>query len=804
MAASVLTAQVTPPPPAHSEEVTQSAPSEQDPNDALLLQYGPKLIQAIQTKTQSWDSKRRAIVIKVLKNKEMLKGNQHLGVYPGTYDTFDAMEEFTNWTGAEDDKNGDRSIDRRPHNFYQMLCKAYQAALSAEVPKSRAMPADANIEEDRETAKVFSKIMAIIERANKVRSMLKQELMELFTGGCYFKYTRYVVDEDLTGTHKQTVVKIAKADTLPARYQCFNCGVTTPEDALVAKSMSGPTGQHTQLACPNCGTPFGSENYFESYIDPDGIPVAEMKADVPNGMVLQDVKSALNINADPDAPDLRNTCLLDCAEEVSLGWLRQAFDKFWERFHEGQASGSSSELLERQYRDMLTMPQGYASWFSFTAQQKPTYHRTWIQPMLFAEMDVSRAEAQALKKQFPKGCMLAWVGELPLALRPAKLTDEWTHASAEQKGFGLFPKPVGDPAVPIQERINDLVNKIDDYMDRLACGILLANSEYIDAKAMNGKAMLPGILNEIVVRKGHSLADISNMIFQVKGEIDAAIFEYLALLKQDMELLVATPPQTFGAGTQQGVETKGGQAQQLQTGLQRLGLDWDEIREEHAEAAENAVKCAGKNMSDDWQNTVADESEEFRAEYVHLDSVKGSVHVEPDTDQGFPMSYAEIRAFWTDILQNANSEIVQMLLQEPQNVEMAIRFAGVPGLVAPQGAMRGKMLRVISQLVNGKPMPGQDPMTGEPMDIPSVIPNKYLDDLSTLVKLLPRWAQEHWDRLEDNEDGLNNLVAYFKMCVVYEKELQAEMQLTGAGQGNPPSASASKASAPPPMAMASA
>lgn len=771
MATPTITAKITPPQPPKSQEITKDAPFDpESQNEDLLNRYGKKLIDLISKKRTQWEWKRRGIVLKTLKNKEMLKGNQHIGAYPGTFDTFDAMEEYWNWAGS-DEKNGDRSIDRRPHNFYQMIEKAFVAALSAQTPKQRWTPANADVEEDRETAKIASRAEEIIERANKVKSMLRQELMEFFTSGCYFKYTRYVVDADRTGTHKQTVFQMAKAEVLPARYQCFNCGQTTPEDALVAQR---------KLACPNCGSPLGPDNYFESHVDE--IPLAEQKEDVPNGMVLWDVYGPMHMDADPDAADLSSTPLLNCAVEVPLGWLRTTFQDNWEKFEEGANSGTGSELLDRQYRDMLTTPQGYATWFSFSSQNKPTYNRTWVQPMLFAEMD-EKIEALELMKAFPKGCMIAWTGDLPLQIRACKLTDEWTWAGTEQKGFGLFPPPVGDPAVPIQERINDCINKIDEYMDRLACGILLANEGYVDTRALNGKPMLPGVLNPVTFRKGAGPASIQEAIFQVRAEIDAMIFQYVAQLKQDMELLVGTPPQTFGAGTQEGVETMGGQQQQLNTGMMKLGLHWEVIGDEHAEAAENAMKCASDNMTDDWFQSVSDESKDFRNEYVHLDQMKGTVHAERDTDQGFPMTAAEIRQFWQDVVTNPENPFTQMILSEPENVDNAIRFIGVPGLKAPKGAMRGKMLRIISMLVNSGPQQMPDPETGEPIQAPSVMPNKYLDDLDTLIKLIPAWSEEHWDQLEENQPGIDNLVAFYKMCVVYQHEIGAETQMAG---GTPP------------------
>jgi hypothetical protein len=778
MAAQGLSVQVTPPePPRNKQEPTPNVPlAPEDQNKALLQQYGPKLIAAVNAQREKWNWKRRGIVLKVLQNKSMLKGDHHVGAYPGTYNQFDAMQELSRFNGA-DDKNADLSVERKPHNFYRVVEKAYVSSIGAAIPRSRWKPANADVEEDRETAKVSSRVEEIIERANKGPRMLKQELMEMFTSGCYFKFTRYVVDPDRTGTHKETIVKMTKGEVLPPRYVCFNCGTTTPQSELMGRQA---------ITCPVCGTPFGPENFFEDHIAE--IPVAEQKADVPNGMVLQSVYGPMHIDADPDSPDLMNTPLLNVAEEVSIGWLRMTFDDHWGEFQEAQSAGNVSEQLERLYRDILTTPQGYATSFSFSSQNKPTYNRTWIQPMLFAEMEgVDKSQAKELMKAFPSGCMLAWVGEIALQIRAAKLTDEWTWNGTEQVGFGLYPAPAGDAAVPVQQRLNDCMDKIDDYMDRLAVGILLANTEVVDEKALNGKAMLPGILNPVKFRKGMAMSDIQHAIFQVKAQIDSLIFQYVAMLKQDIELLVGTPPQTFGAGTQEGVETMGGQRQQLQTGMQRLNLDWESLCDEHAEAAENAIKCAAKNMTDDWFMAVNDEdSGDVRNDYVYLDQMKGSVHAERDTEQGFPMTASEIRTFWQEVLTNAENQFVAALMDEPQNVEACVRALAIPGMVAPKGAARGKMLRQIAKLIEGKPIQQPDPISGEPLMVPSVQPNKYLDDCATLVKLIPSWADEHWDQLEEKPDAIANLEAFFKMCVLYEHELATELAMTGPPQNAQP------------------
>lgn len=771
MASSALAIQVSPPKIPQGTEPNPSQPLEQDDDQKmrdLLAKYGKKLIDLCTTKRNTWMQKRLGIIQKILKNKEMHKGNQYLGIYPGSFQAFDAIGEYDNWTGTSDQKNGDTSMDIRCHNFYQMVEKAYVAALGSTVPKTRPMPMNADAEEDRETAKVAGTIQAIVAKRNKAPSMLLQQLMELFTGGYYIRTTSYVVDAARTGTHKQTVLKVSKQQVVPASFICSNCGTPTPAAQVNPQ----------QPQCPECGSPLNPQTDF--YPDhADEMPVAEEQTDIPNGMVMHDIYGGLHADMDPDSPDLLNTPLVNIALEVQLGWLRQTFPDMWEKFSEGMTAGSATDQLERLYRDMLSMPSGYSTWFSLTTQSKPTYNRTWINPMLFGEMP-SRPEAEELNKAFPKGCMLAWTGDIPLILRPAVLTDELTWCGTEQKGFGLCPPPAGDPGVPVQERINDCLSKIDEYMDRLACGILLANEEYISTEKMNSQQMLPGRLNPVKFRKGQA-ANIAEAIFQVKGEIDSLIFQYYSILTQTLELLVGTPPQIFGAGTQDGVETKGGQQQQLNTGMQKLGLQWKFVGDENAEASENAVKCMQKNATEDWMDVVSDETREFRNEYVHLDQIKGSVHIENDDAQGFPMSYADQKAFWDDLLQNADNQFAQMVLAVPENLDAAIRFVCPPGFKAPDGALRGKMLQILAILIKGKPIQGQDPVTGQPQMYPSIMPDKYLDgpELPTMVKLIPAWWDAKWDWLKDNQPARDNLVAYYKVCQVYIKELQAETQLAG-------------------------
>lgn len=777
--------QVQPPQQKSQDPTPESPASQQDQYAAFCKQYGKQLIDLQRKIRDSWSYKRRGIISKVMKNKEFDKGNHFTGFWDDGQ-PFDAFEEFSNFTGGNAKNGDDKSLRHHYSNFYTMLLDAIVAVLSSDIPKNRWMPADADVEDDRQTAKASSKIETIIERANKIKVMVRQELRELGTSGCYFKHTRYVVDSKRTGTRKEVTLRISAEQVVPDRYLCPNCGLETPENALVATK---------QLACPRCGTPLGQQNFLPSHVD--NIPVAEEKSDVANGMVLEDPWGPLHVDADPDAENLTQTRLLDLSVEVPIGIPRKAFPEFYDEIQPGGGSGSSNGQLEKQYRGLTTTPAGYSQWVGYSTPDKVTYSRCWFDPMSYPECD-DRALADLLEKTFPDGFMLAYIDELPLQIQPAKLTDEWTHC-AVRKGNGLYPPPMMEPGISLQERINDCANIIHDWMDRMAAGILLGNERYIDSKAMNGKSLLPGILNPIITKQGAPVTDIAHMIYQVQTKLEPMIMSYVESLKRDMELLVGAPPQLFGGQGDPHIETKGGQEQQLSQAMGRLGLVWDCLRTEHAESAENAVKCAQKNMTEPWKDVVTDETEDFRNEYVHLDEIKGSVHAEPETDQGFPMTYAEVKDFFMNLLSEANQQLVDWLIQEPKNIDTMLRYVGPPGLVAPGGAMRDKALRVFGQLAKSAPIQQvvPDPMTGQPIQtlIPSVMPVKYLDDMDALIKMLPQWAEEHWDKLEGNQAAQENLKAYFQACVQIRKEVQAELAMPdpgamGGGQPQPQPATA--------------
>src|SRR5262249_14930398 len=241
----------------------------------------------------------------------------------------------------------------------------------------------------------------------------------------------------------------------------------------------------------------------------------------------------------------------------------------------------------------------------------------------------------------------------------------------------------------------------------------------------------------------------------------------------------------------------------------KLSLFWDNVRDEHARAAEVAVNCAQGNMTEDWINVSTDESGQYRNNYVRLDEMEGNIHAYPETDQSFPMTWQEIKAFWDKLIEfgaSGKNPYINAIMDEPSNQEQIATWTGVPGLVVPGRDMRNKVLRTIDLLMQQKPLHGAaPPLTAETaespdqgrnmlaqrvnagtatIEIPSIEPDKELDDMEVIARTVRQWAQKNFDKKDENPDGFRNVILYYKMAVQYGVEAAARQQAEAAA-GSP-------------------
>ncbi|MGC2399473.1 MAG: hypothetical protein WA510_06815 [Acidobacteriaceae bacterium] len=738
-----------------------------------------RLIALVRRYKDQWSQDRIVLMQRCLQNLEFFKGNQFISFGPGQAEFFNALD----WMHQSDNapEADDKDLYQYCNNFYQMLATGFVAALAPQVPKSKWMPVDAEQLSDVTTARAAQTLIDIIERQNGEQSLLKQQLLYLYTTGAVFRHTRYVVDAERAGTTREPVFNETETQLEPDRYHCFQCGATTPADAM-------PTNGHR---CEQCQSPMKADSFFPGEY---GLVIRKVgDEELPNGMVAQNLYGPLQVDCDPAANNLRQTPILNLEVEVHLGALRAAYPDMYEQI----AASPTSELSANGSIDRIARQQVYAQttgYSSILQDQRPTLSRTWIQPWAL-DIEDDREFGQRIRAAFPTGLLLVNTGSTFLSIREAALTREWTWAGTHE-GFGLFPPAIGDVVVPFQKRYNDMANILHEFMDRCSSGVTLANADLIDTKSMQGKPLLPGVLNLVKLKRTGAPGSLrmADALYQFQFEMHEEALTYLDKLAYNAQMFAGIPPQVYGGAGDPSIETFGGQQQQLNTALGKLNIYWENLQEEHAKADELAVNCARENLTADMKLVVMERGSEFRNDYIRLDDLQGSVHAYADTDQGLPITAAELRQRWMNLMQAAASNpLAQAIFDDPTNQEQAATALGVPNMVVPGAAMRAKVLQIIDRLLQAEVVPAIDPQTGYPTGQvkPSIMPDKEIDDFTVLKQVVRQYCQENSDIPDDNPTGWQNLLAYFTAAVALETQQMAEAvqqkaAVAQAGQHNSP------------------
>lgn len=773
---------VIPPASLPSREHTPSDPMQGKSGDpenspALTPEDQQRLIALVRRYKDQWSQDRMVLIERCLLNLEFFKGNQFIAFGPGRAEFFDAVG-WMNENGQHAKDSDDKDLYQYCSNFYQMLATGFIASLSPQVPKSRWLPENAEQLTDVTTAKAAQTLIGIIERQNREQALLKQQLLYLYTTGAAFRHTRYIVDADRAGSRHEPVLQESETEILPDRYHCFTCGQDTPAPA--AASAAAPLDAEDAAAwsaprlCPGCQSPFGGESFFPAEY---GTAIQKLgEEEVPNGMVAQNVYSPLEVDCDPAAQSLCQTPILNLELEVHVGALRAAYPGMYEQI----VASATSTLSANGSIDRIARQQVYSqtgAYASILEDQRPTLSRSWIQPWAF-DLEDDQEFGKRMREFYPNGLLLVNVGDTFLTAQEAKLVDEWTWGGTHE-GFGLYPPAIGDIVVPFQKRYNDMANILHEFMDRCSSGVTLANADLIDNKAMQGKPMLPGVLNLVKLKRTGAPGSqrLADALFQFQFQMHEEAFAYLDKLAMNAQIFAGVPPQIHGGPGDENVQTFGGQQQQLNVALGKLNIYWENLRDEHAAADGLAVRCAQRNMTEDLRQVIVENGSEFRNNYVRLDDLQGNVHAYPDIDQGFPMTAADLRQRWMDLMEAAaQNPLAQAIFEESSNQEQAATALGVPGIVIPGAAMRSKVLQVLDQLIKSQPIPMVDSVTGKPTGQwkPSILPDKEIDDFSVLKRVVRQYAQENSDLATKNPAGWQNLLAYLTAATALETERAME------------------------------
>ena len=779
------------------------APSIEQTGDRPGVRFGlseediAQTVKIITAYRGQWAPDRLMRVPGWMKNTLMYRGSQVLAWDENTGTYFDALA----WArqGGDEVSAGDAAyLQKFICNITQMFGVGFKGMMSRGVPQTVVRPENAEILADVTTAKAAQEAISIIERMNKIRQMVREEYETMYLMGSYFKHTRGVLDGNWAGYDEEEVYGDVPV-TRPDRYHCFGCGTDTPVDQSGAVQMGpGVTVQKPLRQCPQCKKRLGPESFYPGSTSMEMSVTGRKK--IPRAMVKQTVHSPMEVDVDPQAKDLTGTPLLALDLEIDVGEARLMFPqqakdgKIVESL--GLGTTPNAEYEKQRRAEIQAYVNGGGA--SGGGMQRPTYSQNWLQPAAYYQ-DGDLDYAARMMAVYPEGLKLTLLGPETVDVRAAVLVKEWTACQLHE-GFGLYSPSVADNVVPFNERFNNTMQQIDEWVETCANGLNVVDGNRIDKREMSGKAMRSGELNELPMKVHGESQPLSNAFVHFDMPMEARVFEYPQMLLQFCQLIACLPPQSTGAGTLPGVDTARGQKQMLDIASNALNIYWENGKEEHAAAAQNAIECLQKLLKagavEQIWDVVQDQGSQFRNNYVNLAKMKGRVNVYADVDQGLPQSPEAIREVFTSILQQAGegSPYAQAVLNIPTNREQVMQSLGTPDLVVPLAAQQAKTEQAINVLLEQDWQETMGPDGQVAKGLP-VMPDKYVEDFPTLKDVMRLFRQENSDLARSNPGGWARLDAYYQMA----EEMEMEVAVEDAQRKQ--EVSAAMAPAPPPPAQ---
>jgi hypothetical protein len=751
-------------------------PSQASPDDGPFSLNGvieedkKLLVETISEYRGSWAQDRLERIRQWMENIFYWKGVQVIRWDTATNCWYDALA----WARSQNQDSGeDTDLERWINPLTLMFCNVFSGTMSREVPKAVVKPQSADPSlQDAVTAKAAREAIGIIERKNQIRKLVRSIYEMLFLFGSYFRYTRPVIDAEMFGYDEVPQFEDMEIEVGP-HYTCPNCGHETP-----ATSADG-------MECPACGAFMGQESYYGAGEgNRTSLKMSGVKK-VPKAGVKMSLISCLEMDVDPKAKGdnpLKMTPIASYDTEIDFGEACMMFPAFRDSIQPGaEVSTTPNASMEKLSR--LNAVSAMGGMTADNSLMNPTYSLNWVQPMAYFKKK-NWEFAQRMQAKFPDGLLLTMVGDVVVDIRAAKLTKEISHA-ALYTNQGVYCAALANIAVSFNARFNRAMWILDDWASRASTGINLANAGLVDTEKMSGKQLPAGTITPVPMRLNGQVIPMDQIIAHFDLPINAAMWGYPMMLMTFCELIIGIPRQIAGQGTQDDVETLGGQQLQLARAAATLKPYFENVKDESACASQNAFECLQALMKSgavkEIQDVVEAQGGAFQNNNVKWNEMQGNVNFQADEDQDLPVSPEELRTaiqtMFTEMTKGNPAAAEWFGI--PANQDLALSTM-LPGSVLPDQAQQlkteadiqaimeqGAQIKMNDDGSKGTELPVH-PSRSEDFPVAKQVVQRYmLEHFEIRVEQADRWIllDQYWGELLDAESAVASDTAQRQMKV---------------------------------------
>jgi len=737
--------------------------------DALPEYLQSSLRELLRKFEETSDIARREYVRKVLKNRELFRGNawRWFDYQTGAWRAYNSMSGGMSTVSGGVDTQSLYAL-----NFFQGYALSLIALLSGNKMVVKFWPQNSRKPEDVEAAKKCDAVVRWFRTQEKTHSQLVKAIYLLWTDGTFGSYVRTVADGERFGWIEEPQIEMQERVLAPAGYTCPVC----------------KTVNEGNIGCQNCGAPLNEQADIPAQTA--SVPIQVGSRTIPRSKTIRDIVDGLEMLTPPTANDIHEFEYLIRRREMTKATVRHAFKHVANKIGTPggtQAGDSATSTIEKRAR--LQMSHG------LTADNRPTPVRSseyitvseiWFAKRAFYQLDDERKREELLQA-FPDGAYVAFADDVFCEARNENLLDHWSVCHA-LPGTGQIREPIGGSLVQIQEVANDVFNMVRDNVE-YTLPVTFVDSQVLDLKKWARSSVMAGAAYNAKAPPGQSLA---NGFFQTApGQLPEYAVNFLNDLRTSIaQFVTGVFPAAYGAhgagnSTAQGMEIERNSA------LGRVSLFLRALCEHWSEVAELVVKDFKKNATEPIDVVSVDQSGSYRTETLGPNDLDiGLARTYPELDEDYPTTWPQKQAL---LMQLMGNPLFQPMMTMMSNADMIKKTLGhelqVPGEAQYRRAFKIFQQLLAQQPIPQPPQPAMDPMTGQPIldmtgmpimqpmpPLPSIQPD-LLDDAAINITAAVDFAFSEDGELakQANPVGWQNLMLW----------VEANHAKLISGQGNP-------------------
>ena len=661
------------------------------------------------------------------------------------------------------DEPSDQSSYDKPVNVFRAYLESLIAALSVTVPGIKCYPDDADNTLDLATSRVGDKIAQLIYRHNNVSLLWLHALFIFMTEGLVACYS-YPKEDEKYGTWEDKEYEDVEEEheylKCPLCQSLIDDRIVSAEDLEVKKEqVEDEFNPPEQLeSCPVCSQLVQPESSRETLIITRLVGVTNK----PKSRICIEVYGGLYVKVPNYAKTQEQCPYLIYSYESNYAFTLERYPWLKDKIKQTGSKGSYDQYdqwgrLNPQYRGEYPI-------------NVVTVKYAWLRPAMFYTLK-NEDERDDLLKRFPNGVKVTLVNETFAEAYNECLDDCWTLTNNPLSDY-LHHDPIGLLLVSIQEITNDIISLTLQTIEH-GISLLFAEPASLNFKAFENSEVTPGGVFPANAKTGKSLQE---SFYEVKpAHLSAEILPFLQTIQSFGQTVSGAIPSLSG-GSIKGSDTASEYAMSRAQAMQRLQVTWKTFGVWWKLIFGKVIPMYIKEVKEDERYVEKDENGNFTNVYIRKAELEGKIgNVELETSDNLPMSWAQKKDVFMQLLSSANPEILK-IISSPENLPFFREAIGLVDIYVPGEDDREKQYDEIKLLLQSEPIlePPNDmkvqmasmegmPPPGE-LELPSIEPEE-IDDHIIHYETCRKWAVSEIGRQTkvDNPNGYKNVFLHAKM-----------------------------------------